>query len=85
MPPPPPARLGAAVDQAGGYAAGVTGSTIHNFRSYLAGRQYVPDRQGASTTALLVEIASENNSTTIFPLPIDLLKPFLSAKGDGPA
>ena len=33
----------------------------------------------------LVEIASENNSTTIFPLPIDLLKPFLSAKGDGPA
>jgi hypothetical protein len=31
----PPARQGAAVDQAGGYAAGVTGSTIHNFRSYL--------------------------------------------------
>jgi regulator of protease activity HflC (stomatin/prohibitin superfamily) len=30
----------------------------------------------------LVEIASENNSTTIFPVPIDLLKPFLSAKGD---
>jgi hypothetical protein len=25
----------AAVDQAEGYAAGVTGSTIHNFRSYL--------------------------------------------------
>jgi hypothetical protein len=25
----------AAVSQAGGYAAGVTGSTIHNFRSYL--------------------------------------------------
>jgi regulator of protease activity HflC (stomatin/prohibitin superfamily) len=29
----------------------------------------------------LVEIASENKSTTIFPVPIDLLKPFLSAKG----
>jgi regulator of protease activity HflC (stomatin/prohibitin superfamily) len=29
----------------------------------------------------LVEIASENNSTTIFPVPIDLLKPFLSVKG----
>jgi regulator of protease activity HflC (stomatin/prohibitin superfamily) len=25
----------------------------------------------------LVEIASENNSTTIFPIPIDLLRPFL--------
>jgi transposase InsO family protein len=35
VPPPSPARQGAAVDQAGGYAAGVTGSTIHNFRSYL--------------------------------------------------
>jgi hypothetical protein len=30
-----PARQGAAVDQAGGYAAGITGYTIHNFRSYL--------------------------------------------------
>ncbi len=30
----------------------------------------------------LVEVASENNSTTIFPVPIDILKPFLSAKGD---
>jgi len=29
----------------------------------------------------LREIATENNSTTIFPVPIDLLKPFLS-KGD---
>ena len=28
----------------------------------------------------LVEIATENNSTTIFPIPIDLLKPFLEAK-----
>ncbi len=27
----------------------------------------------------LREIATENNSTTIFPVPIDLLKPFLSA------
>jgi len=32
----PPARQGAAVDQAGGYAARVAGSTIHNFRSYLS-------------------------------------------------
>jgi hypothetical protein len=31
----PPARQCAVVDQAGGYAAGFTGSTIHNFRSYL--------------------------------------------------
>jgi regulator of protease activity HflC (stomatin/prohibitin superfamily) len=30
----------------------------------------------------LVEIASENNSTTIFPVPVDILKPFLSTKGD---
>lgn len=29
----------------------------------------------------LVEIASENNSTTIFPIPIDLVKPFLEKKG----
>ncbi len=29
------------------------------------------------------EVATENNSTTIFPLPIDLLKPFLMAAGDG--
>lgn len=28
----------------------------------------------------LVEIASENNSTTIFPVPIDLLKPFLESR-----
>lgn len=27
----------------------------------------------------LTEVASENNSTTIFPLPIDMLKPFLEA------
>ncbi|HPJ96384.1 MAG TPA: slipin family protein, partial [Syntrophales bacterium] len=25
----------------------------------------------------LVQISSENNSTTIFPIPIDLVKPFL--------
>jgi hypothetical protein len=30
------------------------------------------------------EIAAENNSTTIFPLPIDLLKPFL-ARADAAA
>ena len=29
----------------------------------------------------LVEIASENNSTTIFPVPIDLLKPFFGGRG----
>jgi len=29
----------------------------------------------------LVEIASGNNSTTIFPIPIDLLKPFLERRG----
>jgi regulator of protease activity HflC (stomatin/prohibitin superfamily) len=30
----------------------------------------------------LVEVASENNSTTIFPIPIDLLTPFLHRKDD---
>ncbi|MGB2867104.1 MAG: slipin family protein [Bacteroidota bacterium] len=29
----------------------------------------------------LREIATENNSTTIFPVPIDLLRPFLTGKG----
>ncbi|NUN70661.1 MAG: slipin family protein [Bacteroidetes bacterium] len=34
----------------------------------------------------LTEIASENNSTTIFPLPIEMLKPFLSmGNGNGTA
>src|SRR5881296_1783915 len=32
----------------------------------------------------LVEVASENNSTTIFPVPIDILKPFFGSKGDRP-
>jgi regulator of protease activity HflC (stomatin/prohibitin superfamily) len=27
----------------------------------------------------LTEMASENNSTTVFPLPVDLLAPFLKA------
>ncbi len=31
----------------------------------------------------LVEVASENNSTTIFPVPIDLLSPFLEKKMQG--
>jgi len=31
----------------------------------------------------LTEIAAENNSTTIFPLPIDLLKPFLGKLTEG--
>ncbi len=31
----------------------------------------------------LVEVASENNSTTIFPVPIDLLAPFLENKTSG--
>lgn len=30
----------------------------------------------------LKEIATENNSTTIFPVPIDLLKPFLKLSGE---
>jgi hypothetical protein len=25
----------------------------------------------------LVEVAAENNSTTLFPVPIDLMKPFM--------
>lgn len=32
----------------------------------------------------LREIATENNSTTIFPIPIDLLKPFLNHDRDSP-
>jgi regulator of protease activity HflC (stomatin/prohibitin superfamily) len=31
----------------------------------------------------LSEVATENNSTTLFPIPIDLLKPFLSKFGEG--
>jgi regulator of protease activity HflC (stomatin/prohibitin superfamily) len=31
----------------------------------------------------LVEIAAEKNSTTIFPIPIDLFKPFLERRGPG--
>jgi regulator of protease activity HflC (stomatin/prohibitin superfamily) len=31
----------------------------------------------------LSEIASENNSTTLFPIPIDLFRPFLEMKGSG--
>jgi len=30
----------------------------------------------------LAEVASEKNSTTLFPVPIDLLKPFISNKSD---
>lgn len=33
----------------------------------------------------LTEIASENNSTTIFPLPIELLKPFLNTSNNDQA
>jgi regulator of protease activity HflC (stomatin/prohibitin superfamily) len=35
----------------------------------------------------LAEIATENNSTTIFPVPMDLLRPLLERprKDDGPA
>lgn len=32
----------------------------------------------------LVEIAAEKNSTTIFPIPIDLLEPFMKARKAGP-
>ncbi len=31
----------------------------------------------------LAEVASENNSTTIFPVPIDLLSPFMEKKNSG--
>jgi hypothetical protein len=31
----------------------------------------------------VTEIASENNSTTIFPLPMELLRPFMQASGPG--
>ncbi len=31
----------------------------------------------------LAEIATENNSTTIFPVPIDILKPFMNTQGQG--
>ncbi len=30
----------------------------------------------------LSEVATENNSTTLFPVPIDLLRPFLGGAGD---
>jgi regulator of protease activity HflC (stomatin/prohibitin superfamily) len=33
----------------------------------------------------LVEVASENNSTTIFPVPIDLLTPFMDMAKRGAA
>ena len=33
--------------------------------------------------SLLVEVASEKNSTTIFPVPIDLLTPFLKKSDQG--
>jgi hypothetical protein len=36
---------------------------------------------GRSRTRL-GRVAAENNSTTIFPVPIDILKPFMSAKGN---
>ncbi len=29
----------------------------------------------------LAEIATENNSTTLFPIPIDLLRPFMQGPG----
>ena len=31
----------------------------------------------------LSEVATENNSTTLFPIPIDLLKPFMPKLGEG--
>ena len=33
----------------------------------------------------VTEIAAENNSTTLFPIPIDLLKPFLQRADDSVA
>jgi hypothetical protein len=32
----------------------------------------------------LAEIATENNSTTIFPVPIDILRPLLAAAAPRP-
>ena len=52
---PPAACAGAAVDQAGEYAGAVTGSTIHNFRSYLAARadtEPLTDRRTLRRSAL---------------------------------
>jgi len=31
----------------------------------------------------LREVASENNSTTLFPIPIDMMKAFLETKKEG--
>jgi len=31
----------------------------------------------------LAEIATEKNSTTIFPIPIELVEPFLRKRGEG--
>ncbi len=31
----------------------------------------------------VVEVAAENNSTTLFPIPVDLFKPFLEQSGEG--
>ncbi len=33
----------------------------------------------------VTEIAAENNSTTIFPIPIDMIRPFLGNMGNAPA
>jgi len=33
----------------------------------------------------LTEIATEKNSTILFPLPMDLLRPFLSGMGSAPS
>jgi len=52
----------------------------------LAEAAAVLDRQPAALTLrylqTLREIATENNSTTIFPVPIDILKPFLEGRGN---
>ncbi len=38
----------------------------------------------ADASAPLTEVATENNSTIVFPLPLELLTPFLNArKGEG--
>lgn len=46
--------------------------------------QVLADQPSALTLRYLQtlrEIATENNSTTIFPVPIDIIKPFLESKG----
>jgi hypothetical protein len=46
------------VDQTGGYAAGVTGSTIHNFRSYLNRERACPLRRPSALRIVPPDVRS---------------------------